>query len=183
MPVSSSSGSVDPISSGGRIAGRVPSLKQRGGRHGTHRVPGACPTPCPIGRTRRDTLCPTYRGHGVGTRCPGHGRGTRSRGSPNRGSAACKCEKHPPPSPQGGGSEQAVVKDEKSCPKCFGKGLDAFGKPCDYVRPVEPVVHTSGIKKWDDATKAWVDTLPGGDVFTVEGGGRASIRRHERDGR
>ena len=63
-----------------------------------------------------------------------------------------------------------MVKHEKSCPKCFGKGLDAFGKPCDYVRPVEPVVHTSGIKKWDDATKAWVDTLPGGDVFTVEGG-------------
>ena len=63
----------------------------------------------------------------------------------------------PPPSPQGGGSEQAVVKHEKSCPKCFGNGLDAFGKPCNYVRPVEPVVHTEGIKKWDDESKTWVD--------------------------
>ena len=50
-----------------------------------------------------------------------------------------------------------MVKHEKSCPKCFGKGLDAFGKPCNYVRPVEPVVHTEGIKKWDDATLTWVD--------------------------
>ena len=73
-----------------------------GGRHGTRCVPQACPTPCPIARTRRDTLCPTYRGHGVGTRCPGHGRGTRSRGSPNRGSAPCRLRKHPPTPPHGG---------------------------------------------------------------------------------
>ena len=62
------------------------------------------------------------------------------------------------------------MKHEKSCPKCFGKGLDAFGKPCNYVRPVEPEVHSFGIKKWDDATSTWVDTLPSGDVFTVLGG-------------
>ena len=52
-----------------------------------------------------------------------------------------------------------VVTHEKSCPKCFGKGLDAFGKPCDYGRPVEPVVHTEGIKKWDDESKTWVDAM------------------------
>ena len=76
-------------------------------------------------------------------------------------------KKTPTPSPQGGGSEQAVVKHEKSCPKCFGNGLDAFGKPCNYVRPVEPVVHTSGIKKWDATTSTWVDTVPRNDPFTV----------------
>ena len=59
-----------------------------------------------------------------------------------------------------------MVKHEKSCPKCFGNGLDAFGKPCNYVRPVEPVVHTSGIKKWDDATSTWVDTIP--DPFVLD---------------
>ena len=24
----------------------------------------------------------------------------------------------------------------------------------------QPTTHTSGIKKWDDATSTWVDTLP-----------------------
>ena len=91
--------------------------------------------------------------------------------------------KNPPPTPPQGDVkgtrfcgdnkakvEPVAVNHEKSCPKCFGKGLDAFGNPCNYVRPVEPVVHTSGIKKWDDATSTWVDTLPCGDVFTVLGG-------------
>ena len=80
---------------------------------------------------------------------------------------------HPPPPPTGGsrnttvragtllgGDNEAkgddVVKHETSCPKCFGKGLDAFGKPCDYVKPV---VHSSGIKRWDDATSTWVDAV------------------------
>ena len=54
----------------------------------------------------------------------------------------------------GGSGEPA--KHEKSCPKCFGTGLDAVGKPCDYV---EPVVHTEGIKKWDDESKTWVDAM------------------------
>ena len=49
-----------------------------------------------------------------------------------------------------------MAKHAKSCPKCFGSGLDAVGKPCDYV---EPVVHTEGIKKWDDESKTWVDAL------------------------
>ena len=51
------------------------------------------------------------------------------------------------------------MKHEKSCPKCFGTGKDCVGKPCNYVQPVEPVVHTSGIKKWDDATSTWVDAM------------------------
>ena len=42
-----------------------------------------------------------------------------------------------------------------------------MGKPCDYVRPVEPVVHTSGIKKWDDESKTWVDTGPDDDCWIV----------------
>ena len=50
-----------------------------------------------------------------------------------------------------------------------GKEL-CMGDPCDYVRPVEPGVHTAGIKRWDDESKSWVDTLPCDDVFMVEGG-------------
>ena len=74
----------------------------------------------------------------------------------------------PPPSPQGGSVEQdAVVEHEKSCPKCFGDGQDFLGNPCDYVRPVEPVEHTAGFKRWDDATAAWVDAVPNDDCWTV----------------
>ena len=59
-------------------------------------------------------------------------------------------------------------KHETSCPGgCCGSGKDCMGKPCNRGRPV---THTSGVKKWDDATSTWVDTLPSGDVFTVLGG-------------
>ena len=72
-------------------------------------------------------------------------------------------ENTPPPIPTGGSVGQAkgdtVVKHEKSCPKCFGDGQDYRGDPCDYVRPIEPVEHTDGIKKWDDATSTWVDAM------------------------
>ena len=61
--------------------------------------------------------------------------------------------------------------------RCFGKGLDAFGNPCNYVRPVEPAVHTEGTayneKKWDatlrwDDRLEWVDTMPvSATVWTV----------------
>ena len=69
-----------------------------------------------------------------------------------------------PPSPQGGGSEQVVVKHEKNCPGgCLGTGKDLVGDPCDYV---PPTTHTSGVKKWDDATSTWVDTIP--DPFVMD---------------
>ena len=103
--------------------------------------------------------------HPIGESPPGTGSGNHLREPVPVALAGVKTT--PPPSPQGGGSEQAVVKHEKSCPKCFGSGLDAFGKPCNYVRPVEPVVHTSGIKKWDATTSTWVDTVPRNDPFTV----------------
>ena len=69
------------------------------------------------GRNRYGNRFPPYRGTAYGNRFREPPTGT-----------GCKCENTPPPSPQGGCSEQAVVKHEKSCPKCFGKGLDAFGK-------------------------------------------------------
>ena len=73
-----------------------------------------------------------------------------------------------------------VVKHGKDCPGgCGGRGT-VDGKPCNWTQreedrtrqPIEgaPTTHTSGIKKWDDATSTWVDTLPCGDVFMVEGG-------------
>ena len=52
-----------------------------------------------------------------------------------------------------------VVKHDRGCPKCFGKGIDAFGKPCDYVKPIGSGEHTEGIKRWDDATATWVDAV------------------------
>ena len=100
----------------------------------------------------------------------------------------------PPHSPQGantscdlltvnGQSEQdedGVVEHGQDCPGGCGGRVTVDGKPCNWNQreedrtrqPIEgaPTTHTSGIKKWDDATSTWVDTLPGGDVFMVEGG-------------
>ena len=93
--------------------------------------------------------------------------------------------KTPPPPPLTGGSRNTTVRDwtllggdneakggdavkhEKSCPKCFGSGKDYMGDQCDYVRPIEPVEHTDGIKKWDDATSTWVDAVPNDDCWMV----------------
>ena len=124
----------------------VPPLVPLAGHAGTHCVP-------PIGDTGS--------GHGVRDTVSGHGLGER----PTENLPLAGSENTPPPPPRGGAGEPA--KHEKSCPKCFGTGIDAFGKPCNYVRPVEPVVHTSGIKRWDDATSTWVDTVPDGDVWNV----------------
>ena len=60
-----------------------------------------------------------------------------------------------------------MVKHEKDCPGgCLGTAEDYLGDPCAW-RPVEPVEHTEGIKKWDDATAAWVDAVPNDDCWTV----------------
>ena len=83
------------------------------------------------------------------------------------------------PTPPDGVPEQGAAHDS-ACPGgCGGTGA-VDGKPCDWdnfladrkrrLREEAPKTHTSGIKKWDDATSTWVDTLPSGDVFTVLGG-------------
>ena len=82
-------------------------------------------------------------------------------------------ENTPPPLPTGGAGEPA--KDEamakhRGCLTCRGTGFDGQGKPCGqdwYLDPhgerqkrgVPPVEHTSGVKKWDDESKAWVDVM------------------------
>ena len=114
--------------------------------------------------------------HPIGESPPGTGSGNRFR---EPVPVALAGTKTPPPTPPQGDvkgtrfcgdnkakAEPVAVNHEKSCPKCFGKGLDAFGNPCNYVRPVEPVVHTSGIKRWADESKTWVDTLP--DPFVLD---------------
>ena len=139
---------------------RVPPLVPLAGHAGTHCVP-------PIGDTGS--------GHGVRDTVAGHGRGDH----PTVDRPLLASANPPPPTPPQGDvkgtlfcgdnkakAEPVAVNHEKSCPKCFGKGLDAFGNPCNYVRPVEPGVHTSGIKKWDDATSTWVDTIP--DPFVLD---------------
>ena len=102
--------------------------------------------------------------HPIGEPPPGTGSGNRLREPELLALAGAK--NTPPPPPQGG-DPSAPVKDHEGCPKCFGTGKDCVGKPCDYVRPVEPVVHTSGIKKWDDESKTWVDTGPDDDCWMV----------------
>ena len=168
-----------------RRGGGVPDSENMGlGTGGTTEVV----PPVPVNGNRGGTTSGTGT-QPIGVPVPGTSTGYHLEGGEREPvlPALAQAKTPPPPPPQGGvlrsldtsGAEpatdnqakgDAVVKHEKSCPKCFGKGLDAFGKPCNYVRPVESVTHTSGCKKWDDATKAWVDTLPGGDVFTVEGG-------------
>ena len=89
-----------------------------------------------------------------------------------------------PTTPTGGAGEPAKGEDmvnlakHVGCLACGGSGLDGQGNPCGqdwYMDPhgerqkrgVSPVVHTSGSKKWDDATSTWVDTVPSGDVWNV----------------
>ena len=73
---------------------------------------------------------------------------------------------------------KAVAKHAKSCPKCFGSGLDSVGKNCDW-RPAEPVVHTEGIKKWDDESSTWVDALESDIGKYLESGiGRGLVNLH-----
>ena len=150
----------------------VEAVPIRGGGHGNTGVFRGVP---PNGNRGGNTVfpcSPPNREHRAGT---GSGN-TVVREHPTGDLHLAGTENTPPPSPQGGASEQEkgddVVKHEKSCPKCFGKGLDAFGKPCNYVRPVEPVVHTAGIKKWDDATKAWVDATMFDDCGNVGNNGK-----------
>ena len=138
--------------------------------------------------------------HPIGEPPPGTGSGNRF---PEPVPVALAGTKTPPPTPPQGDVngtrfcgdnkakvEPVAVNHEKSCPKCFGKGLDAFGKPCNYVRPVEPVVHTSGIKRWDDATATWVDaTLRWDDrlklwvdTFPPDGGKLGNVHLTGKDG-
>ena len=61
------------------------------------------------------------------------------------------------------------IEDGENTEQTDKTGAQNYAPTLDRSRPA-PEVHSSGIKKWDDATSTWVDTLPGGDVFTVEGG-------------
>ena len=80
------------------------------------------------------------------------------------------------PTPPDGEPEKGAAHDA-ACPGgCSGTGA-VDGKPCDWdnfladrkrrLREEAPKTHTSGIKKWDDATSTWVDTVPSGDVWMV----------------
>ena len=142
---------------------RVPPLVPLAGHAGTHCVP-------PIGDTGS--------GHGVRDTVSGHRVGER----PTENLRLADSETTPPPLPTGGAGEPAkdheAMAKHVGCLRCGGTGFDGQGKPCGqdwYMDPhgerqkrgVPPTTHTSGIKKWDDATSTWVDTLPGGDVFMV----------------
>ena len=108
--------------------------------------------------------------HPIGESPPGTGSGNHLR-EPVAGS-----ENTPPSPPTGGSGEPAkdheAMAKHVGCLRCAGTGFDGQGKPCRqdwYLDPhgerqkrgVPPTTHTSGIKKWDDATSTWVDTLPG----------------------
>ena len=74
------------------------------------------------------------------------------------------------PAPPGGEPAEKGFAHDAECPGgCSGTGA-VDGKACDWgnyledrrqrrLRDVEPVVHTTGIKKWDDATSTWVDAM------------------------
>ena len=157
---------------------RVPPLVPLAGHAGTHCVP-------PIGDTGS--------GHGVRDTVSGHGLGER----PTENLRLADSENTPPPLPTGGAGEPAkdheAMAKHVGCLRCGGTGLDGQGKPCGqdwYMDPhgerqkrgVPPVTHTSGIKKWDNATSTWVDTVPDDDCFTVGGGVHLSDRTTVTDG-
>ena len=158
-----------------------------GGEHGNTACSGVFPpmgTGAEQGCSRVPTLIGnTGREHGSGTRC---GNTDREHTHVDQPLAVAKTTTPPPPTggalfiptpPDGEPAEQGAAHDS-ACPGgCGGTGA-VDGKPCDWdnaladrqqrLRKVEPVTHTSGSKKWDDATGTWVDTLPGGgDVWMV----------------
>ena len=157
-PVADIGGGGDPGHTVSRE--RVPPRVPLAGHAGTHCVP-------PIGDTGS--------GHGVRDTVAGHGRGDLT--TVDRPLAGAKTTLPPPP-PGGSGAQLAKGEDMAApathvgCLRCGGTGFDGQGKPCrqDWFldphgerqkRGVPPTTHTSGIKKWDDATSTWVDTLPG----------------------
>ena len=116
--------------------------------------------------------------HPIGGSVPGIGSGDHPR-EPVLWALA-GTESTPTPTLQGGQTKVGDVTHEKSCPKCFGTGTDCVGNPCNYVRPVEPVVHTEGIKKWSDESKTWVDALESDVLKYLEpfGYGRGLVHLH-----
>ena len=83
------------------------------------------------------------------------------------------------PTPPGGEPAERGSAHDAACPGgCSGSGA-VDGKACDWgnyledrrqrrLRDVEPVVHTEGIKKWDDATSTWVDAMESDGWKTLE---------------
>ena len=118
--------------------------------------------------------------HPIGEPPPGTGSGNHLREPVPVALAGVKTT--PPPPPPGGSGEPAkdheAMAEHVGCLACRGTGLDGQGNPCGqdwYMDPhgerqkrgVPPVTHTTGVKKWDDATSTWVDTVPDGDVWNV----------------
>ena len=154
---------------------------------GTGAEQGCSRVPTLIGNTGRE--------HGSGTRC---GNTDREHTHVDQPLAVAKTT--PPPLPTGGAGEpakdpeaMAELAKHVGCLACRGTGLDGQGNPCSqdwYMDPhgerqkrgVPPVTHTSGIKKWDDVTSTWVDTLPSGDVWMVGGHVHLSDRTTVTDG-
>ena len=152
---------------------------------------GNADTVCPVGVSDPLSHCPDTPGHGVshvsqpiGDTVPGHGVRDTVSGHGVRDTVSghgvwdmslAWAKTTTPPLPTGGSGEPA--KDHEGCPKCFGSGLDAGGKPCDYGRPVEPAVHTSGIKKWDDASSTWVDATMA-DLGNIGNNGIGNVWLH-----
>ena len=142
--------------------GCVPVSPANGTQGGTHRVPTSHPIrDAPSGRTSGTHL-------GTHLAVPDL--------VPLAGS-----ENPPPPPPRGGVEPYAsipklngrtlfhgdgkmkgvekMVKHEESCPRCFGTGTDCVGKPCTYIRPPVVQEEEAGTKRWDAASKKWVDFM------------------------
>ena len=109
-----------------------------GGEHGNTGVFRGVPPNGNRGGTGVFPCSPPYREHRAGT---GSGNTViREHPTGDLPLAGTESTRHYPP--QGGQAKVGDVTHEKSCPKCFGTGKDCVGNPCNYVRPVEPVVHT-----------------------------------------
>ena len=97
-----------------------------------------------------------------------------------------------PPLPTGGSGEPAkdheAMAKHVGCLRCGGTGFDGQGKPCGqdwYLDPhgerqkrgVPPTTHTSGIKKWDDASSTWVDATMA-DLGNIGNNGIGNVWLH-----
>ena len=162
--------------------GMCPVAETEGGGDTGHTVSRECVPPLvPLpGHTRTHCVPPigdTGSGHGVRDTVSGHGLVDH----PTVDRPLAGSDNTPPPLPTGGAGEPAkdeAVAKHAGCLRCGGTGFDGQGKPCSqdwYLdqrgerqkRGVPPVTHTTGVKKWDDATGTWVDTVPDGEVWNV----------------
>ena len=150
--------------------GCVPVSPANGTQGGTHCVPTSHPI--------RDAPSGPTSGTHLGTHLAAPdllaltGAKTTTAPTPRGGSVTHDGQVYPLsiPTPPGGEPAEKGDAHDAECPGgCGGSGA-VDGKPCNWpedrkrrLREEAPTTHTTGVKRWDDSTSTWVETIPNDD--------------------